>query len=628
MSQDPDKDRKDHQDDEPEGNLNPSWLNQLPHVGEKPEEPTAKKEVAKNRPEPELPEGTEISSAPPEAREIDAAPDTGEAPWLKQLDKKKPDKRRVAKTMLESDLPALGELYEEPSSKKKDKKSRKDKKDKKKVARTMLESDLPDLESLSIAAEQASEQEQQAPERQEESDQQDVAERKVAKTMLEAEIPSMESLMPEPEQPGDLSPEQPEDHAPEHFEPASETHTVAKTMLEMEMPSSLEITGEGESEQCAEESPSFGPIESSPAFEPEFEPTPEPEFEPEFEPEPEATVQAPAFDESYPQAESPVYEPAPYMQEEPPAAEFKPAKKKTRLTGEVKIQRSFDLASEPAREEGETTQQRYVARTMLDTDLIREQLTESIQRMEALAEEEAKRKALEPKPEFIPIDKFEPATPCKWKWNEEEITGHVAYCELCGIQVYNFEGLQLPEAQKIIFQREGKNNPTLYRRKDGKFMTQDCPIETRKQKNIRTIVIAIIAFFVFFVILIPLLSPKTPIGGAPVEQTPSQPPPAKHETQTTSEETSAPGPQSTGSPSNTNTRSTGTGSTGPQQGKSSSSATAPQANPDGSFHWEAGKGAVNPPPSAPVVTPPPQPVAPPDNSPYADESGQFWEYSK
>lgn len=623
MSQDPDKDKKDHHDDEPEGNLNPSWLNQLPHVGEKPETAPAKKEVAKSKPEPELPEGTKISPASPEAGEADTAPDTGEAPWLKQLDKKKSDKRRVARTMLESDLPALGELYQEPPASKKDKKSRKDKKDKKKVARTMLESDLPDLESLSVAAEHAREQERQAPERQEVADQQDVAERKVAKTMLEAEIPSLESLMPEPEQPEDL--------APEPSEPATVTHTVAKTMLEMEMPSSLELTGESETEQVAEpveEPTSFEPIESSPGYEPA--PTPEFEAGVEFEPEPEATVQAPAFDQSYAHAESPVYEPAPYVQDEPPAVDFKPARKKTRLTGEVKIHRSFDLASEPAREEGETTQQRYVARTMLDTELIREQLAESIQRMEALAEEEARRKALEPKPEFIAIDKFEIATPCKWKWNEQEITGHVAYCELCGIQVYDFEGLQLPEAQKIIFQREGKDNPTLYKRKDGKFMTQDCPVETRKQKNMRTIVIAIIAFFVFFVILIPLLSPKTPIGGAPVGQAPSQPPAAKQEPQSSSENSnSSASNRDNGAPSKTSPQSTGSEASphrGP--GPSSTPSAAPQANPDGSFHWEAGKGVVTPPPSTPVVTPPPQPVAPPDNSPYADESGQFWEYSK
>ncbi|MGD9681264.1 MAG: hypothetical protein AB7W16_08770 [Candidatus Obscuribacterales bacterium] len=644
MSQDPDKDRKDHNDDEPEGNLNPSWLNQLPHVGakpdagSKPEEPTPPKEVAKSKPEPELPDGTEISPAPPEAKEAGAAPDTGEAPWLEQLDKKKSDKRRVARTMLESDLPALGELYDEPSSRKKDKKSRKDKKDSKKIARTMLESDLPDLESISLKAEQA--REHKDPDR----PGPDIDERKVAKTMLEAEIPSMESLMPEPEQPEEPAPEPsaPEPSAPEPApapsetepapepepepsEPAPDSRPVAKTMLEMEMPSSMELTGSDQDEQSAEpeeEPTSFEPIGSSPAYEPEPAPTPEPEFEP--------TVQAPAFDESHPPVESPLYEPAPFLQEEAPAADFRPVKRKTRLTGEVKLQRSFEPGSETAREEGETTQQRYVARTMLDTELIREQLAESIQRMEALAEEEVKRKALEPKPEFIAIDKFEIATPCKWKWNDEEITGHVAYCELCGIQVYNFEGLQLPEAQKIIFQREGKTDPTLYKRKDGKFMTQDCPVETRKSKNIRMIVIAIIAFFVFFVILIPLLSPKTPIGGAPVQQTPSQPPPAKTETQSDSEESGeAASPQSTGSPSSTNTKSTktqSTGSTAPHAPGSSSS-TAPQANPDGSFHWEAGKGVVNPPP-APVVTPTPQPVAPPDNSPYADESGQFWEYSK
>jgi len=614
MSQDPDKDRKDHHDDEPEGNLNPSWLNQLPHVGDKREDTAPKKEVAKSTPEPELPEGTEISSTPPKAGEGGTAPDTSEAPWLKQLDKKKPDKRRVARTMLESDLPALGELYQETPSKKKDKKPRKDKKDKRKVARTMLESDLPDLESLSLAAEQANEQPPAAPPEQppreqvvEEADfeeqvteeqfaeqhseeKQDIAERKVAKTMLEAEIPSMESLMPEPEPSERLAPEPSELAA----------SPVARTMLEMEMPSSMELTGGGESEQLDE------PVEDPTSFEPA----------PEFAPVPESTVQARAFDESYPPAESPLYEPSPYLQEEPPAPGFAPAKKKTRLTGEVKIHRSFDLASEHEREEGETTQQRYVARTMLDTDLIREQLTESIQRMEALAEEEAKRKALEPQPEFIPIDKFEIATPCKWKWNDEEITGHVAYCELCGIQVYNFEGLQLPEAQKIIFQREGKNNPTLYKRKDGKFMTQDCPIETRKQKNIRTIVVAIIAFFLFFVILIPLLSPKTPIGGTPVEPTPSQPPPVQHQTHSTPEDSSGTsGPQSTGTQ---NAPQTGT-----QTGTAPSSSTAPQTAPSSSHHWEAGD-----PPPAPVVSTPPQPVAPPDNSPYADESGQFWEYSK
>jgi hypothetical protein len=49
--------------------------------------------------------------------------------------------------------------------------------------------------------------------------------------------------------------------------------------------------------------------------------------------------------------------------------------------------------------------------------------------------------------------------------------------------VYNFAGLEQPEADELIFQRENRRNATLYKRADGNYMTVNCPVEVKRKRD-------------------------------------------------------------------------------------------------------------------------------------------------
>lgn len=54
-------------------------------------------------------------------------------------------------------------------------------------------------------------------------------------------------------------------------------------------------------------------------------------------------------------------------------------------------------------------------------------------------------------------------------------TQRFSTCAKCNLMVYDFTGMSPEEAKQMIFQREGLEKVTLYRRADGKFLTRDCP---------------------------------------------------------------------------------------------------------------------------------------------------------
>ena len=82
---------------------------------------------------------------------------------------------------------------------------------------------------------------------------------------------------------------------------------------------------------------------------------------------------------------------------------------------------------------------------------------------------------------FKPIEKFKQATPCSALWEGTDPKERVRYCEQCKRQVYDFAGLELPEAEALIFKRENRKNVTLFKRVDGKFLTSDCPVGVKKR---------------------------------------------------------------------------------------------------------------------------------------------------
>ncbi len=99
--------------------------------------------------------------------------------------------------------------------------------------------------------------------------------------------------------------------------------------------------------------------------------------------------------------------------------------------------------------------------------------------------------------EQIPqIDKYRKAAPCSSSWDKMSGDGCLKFCYQCKLMVYDFSGMEMTEAQQIISKREQKENSVLYKRKDGKFLTKDCPVGVTKRLTFR-VLMAVPVLFVF-----------------------------------------------------------------------------------------------------------------------------------
>lgn len=177
------------------------------------------------------------------------------------------------------------------------------------------------------------------------------------------------------------------------------------------------------------------------------------------------------------------------------------------------------LASEqPAASEANSgpteKRQHFVAKTRLDQSVLAETVLKFEVRKKARAEEEAKERANQPAVEFHPVDSKKLARKCAWVWDDDDSKDKFRYCPKCKLQAYNFEGMELPAAEALIFKRENLKSPILFKRADGKFMTQDCPVEIKRRRRI--IVTSIVAGFFVSALLValilmppPAISPKS-----------------------------------------------------------------------------------------------------------------------
>lgn len=136
----------------------------------------------------------------------------------------------------------------------------------------------------------------------------------------------------------------------------------------------------------------------------------------------------------------------------------------------------------------------FVAKTKLDHAVLTQTLLKFEVRKEARAAEEAIMRANQPVIEIPLIETRRHVRECPYVWNEAN--ERFAHCSNCKAAIYNFDGLQLKEAEALIFTRENKSKFVLFKRSDGKFMTQDCPVaaKTRLTKFFLSVVaVAVIA---------------------------------------------------------------------------------------------------------------------------------------
>ncbi len=124
-----------------------------------------------------------------------------------------------------------------------------------------------------------------------------------------------------------------------------------------------------------------------------------------------------------------------------------------------------------------------VAKTMLDHDMMAQAVSKSFVLKESRVKDIIKEKAKEPVKTIVPVDCEKKALTCKFTWAENDPRERFKHCTICQAAVYNFSGLEMPEAEVIIFQRENLKKFTLYKREDGKFMTRDCPRQVKKKRD-------------------------------------------------------------------------------------------------------------------------------------------------
>lgn len=261
-----------------------------------------------------------------------------------------------------------------------------------------------------------------------------------------------------------------------------------------------------------------------------------------------------------------------------------------------------ETAPEASLEPSKPKRQHYVAKTMLDHSILWDTVSKFEAKMEERAAEQLLERANEPIKPFIAIVCKKQATPCAFVWDDPDSKERFRYCDLCKTPVYNFTGLEQPEADELIFQRENRRNATLYKRADGKYMTVNCPVEVKRKRDMVYMSLGGVLLFaaaIAFMILMP--RPPKPEPKAVVEDT-------------------RPAAVSSGAPS----------SNVPNPNQTNAASQTPATgSDDGSFHMvngqrvypngtEAGTGA------APVNFPPP--VQAPTATTDADESGQFWQY--
>jgi len=267
-------------------------------------------------------------------------------------------------------------------------------------------------------------------------------------------------------------------------------------------------------------------------------------------------------------------------------------------------QTDTDEASQP----GMRKPERFVARTMIDMDFLKDSLSASVQRAEEKMAESIAQKLSEPQKQLLTQDDYKLAkTGCPFAWGEnpDNPKDRVKYCTECNAQVYNFSGFDMAEAQSLIFKRENRTNAPLFKREDGKFMTVDCPIASKKKKDNQMLIggAALILILLIIMVVASFLSP--------------QPPPAPP---ATSDQ-----PADFSSPPDSPPTDAGTTTGAPPSSGSDPAGGVEKSSRPGAYHYVRGKGVVQ---QNPVIVKPQEPTdnTIPGTTSGFDEGGQFWKY--
>ena len=139
-------------------------------------------------------------------------------------------------------------------------------------------------------------------------------------------------------------------------------------------------------------------------------------------------------------------------------------------------------------------------------------------------QKESQRQQLqEPQKSIHPIQSYREASVCQSTWEEMTGTDRYRICKQCSLCVYDFTKLELPEAEALVFRREGISKPAFYRRQDGRFMTRDCPVGVQAgQKRMALVTgLMLLAIVLSVLIALPFLLPRPPKPTVIIETPPA-----------------------------------------------------------------------------------------------------------
>ena len=77
------------------------------------------------------------------------------------------------------------------------------------------------------------------------------------------------------------------------------------------------------------------------------------------------------------------------------------------------------------------------------------------------------------------LDQIKIASPCTADWDRMEGTDRVRFCGECKKNVFNLSAMTRREAEALLQETNGNLCTRLYRRADGRVLTEDCPVGLR-----------------------------------------------------------------------------------------------------------------------------------------------------
>lgn len=82
-----------------------------------------------------------------------------------------------------------------------------------------------------------------------------------------------------------------------------------------------------------------------------------------------------------------------------------------------------------------------------------------------------------------PLDHVSVAAPCPADWERMNGNEQVRFCTECNLNVYNLSGMTRADAERLIYQTEGRLCIRYYRKADGTILTKNCPVGLRALKQ-------------------------------------------------------------------------------------------------------------------------------------------------